>query len=253
MRCPIQRRSHRVVIAGNNQFFERILDLISHELNGHHDLIVDSLLHCPELGLLEEQTGDAAAAMEHYQTAFKHAPALADPKVNPEILSSKLQLGAQVRHFGGERFEKGLPMQYMQPAEVRKMQKQFSEPSMPRPTPTAAPAAGVTVQPTPTPTTAAEEGSEAGSAARSTSTTAGAGAAGGAAVRGGSRGSGGSSTTEPRSGSTPYGVPTPVPPSGSSGGTAGAVGGAPRIGSTSPEARLRPPWPGLHDIVNVFV
>ncbi len=43
--------------------------------------------------------------MKHYEMAFKHAPELADPKINPEVLSSRLQLGAQVRHFDSERFE----------------------------------------------------------------------------------------------------------------------------------------------------
>jgi hypothetical protein len=201
------------------------------------------------LGLLEEQTGDAKSAMEHFQQAFKYAPELADPKVNPEILSSRLQLGAQVRHFDGERFEKSLPMRYMEPAEVRKVRKQFTEPSMPMPTPTTAPEAGVRVQPTPAPKATAEAGSEAAATGRrQPSGTAGAAAAGGSAARGGSRSGSGSTSEAPATGASPYGFPTPVNREG--GGTGG---GSPQIGNTSPDASLRPLWPGLHDVITAIV
>ena len=41
------------------------------------------------LGLLEEQFGHSVQAMQHYEQAFKSDPALANPKVNPEVLSSQ--------------------------------------------------------------------------------------------------------------------------------------------------------------------
>jgi len=188
------------------------------------------------LGLLEEQTGEAKSAMKHYEMAFKHAPELANPKINPEILSSKLQLGAQVRYFDGERFEKTMPMPFMEPAAVRKAQRKFektqpvtamSEPEMEgraAPTPVSAGAVSRTSQ---TSTVRRSQGSVAGAAA------------------------GVSAEELPDAGSTPYGVPEPV----SRGATTGARGGevAPQIGETSPEANLRPLWPGLYEIVNALI
>ena len=87
------------------------------------------------LGLLEEQTGEGKSAMKHYEMAFKHAPELANPKVNPEILSSKLQLGAQVRHFDSVRFKNTMPMPFMDPAAVRQAKKQLGETPPPTSTP----------------------------------------------------------------------------------------------------------------------
>jgi len=50
--------------------------------------------------------------------------------------------------------------------------------------------------------------------------------------------------------STPYGVPEAVN-QGASGSSGGST--APRIGDTSPEASLRPLWPGLYEIVAAFI
>ena len=190
------------------------------------------------LGLLEEQNGEAKSAMQHYEMAFKHAPELANPEVNPEILSSKLQLGAQVMHFDSRRFEKIMPMPFLEPATVRKVRRGFE----PAPTLIPTPASeAVNVQPTPT--TVQKNGTASGTGSRTTTSA----AAAGASV--GSTGSG-SSATLPDANSTPYGVPETI-----NHGTTGSSGGtrAPRIGDTSPDASLRPLWPGLYEIVAVFI
>jgi hypothetical protein len=202
------------------------------------------------LGLLEEQTGEGRAAMEHYEMAFKHAPELADPKVNPEILSSKLQLGAQVRHFDSERFEKIMPMPFLDPAALRKARRQVEK------TPSSS---GSTVTADDR-SEAADPDREAAAAPESRTqppsqtqpSRSGAAAGGAAAVQ---TRRGGGTPTEPSEGlpdtqSTPYGVPEPADrgATGSRGRSA-----APQIGETSPEVRLRPLWPGLYRIIDAFV
>ena len=198
------------------------------------------------LGLLEEQTGEGKSAMKHYETAFKHAPELANPEVNPEILSSRLQLGAQVRHFDRQRFEKTMPMPFLEPATVRKVQRKFEPP--PTPVPTPIPEAVSSAAPTPMPGrgNASGGGSQAPAPRKPRSGSTAGAAAGGTAV-----GGGGSVEGLPDAESTPYGVPVPV-----RGGATGAGGGggiSPQIGETSPEASLRPPWPGLYKIVNALI
>ena len=193
------------------------------------------------LGLLEEQTGDATAALEHYQEAFRHAPELADPRVNPEILSSKLQMGAQVRYFDGQRFEGNMPMPYLDPAQVTKVRRQYEKEPPPKPEPTAEP------------TTASGQAESYGESSGVSSQSPRSGSVGGAAAAGAatgpSRNRGGSTTTLPSAEETPYGMPTP----GRHGGGSGTVRPSPQIGSTSPEARVRPLWPGLHELVEAFV
>lgn len=194
------------------------------------------------LGLLEEQTGEAKSAMEHYEMAFKHAPALADPEINPEILSSKLALGAQVRHFDRERFEKTMPMPYLEPKTVREVRRQYED----TPTPTATPWPTPVIRMTPTP---APTGGDAGSArgSRGAAGTA-AGAAAGGAAAGGSR----SGRSTPSTGSTPYGIPEAAG-AGAAGSGAGGGGATPQIGDTSPEASLRPLWPSLYRLAAAVI
>ncbi len=184
------------------------------------------------LGLLEEQNGEAKSAMQHYEMAFKHAPELANPQINPEILSSRLQLGAQVKHFDTQRFEKTMPMPFLEPATVRKVQRGFERASTLVPTPEL-----VIVQPTPAPV---QENGTATSTGSSTPTR-----------RSPTRSSkSGSSAPPPDANNTPYGVPEAVNQGagGSSGGTT-----APRIGDTSPDASLRPLWPRLYEIAAALI
>jgi len=206
------------------------------------------------LGLLEEQTGDAKAAIDHYQRAFRHAPELADPQINPEILSSDLQLGAQVRHFDGQRFERAMPMPYLEPASVRAVMRQFEPTPTPLPTPMPEPGGQVT-EPATTTGSAASRRAAPGvrsPGTSSTATTGGAGRTGGSpASRSRTRGSGSSGSELPEAGTTPYGVPVEAAPRG---GTAPSGGNpSPRIGDTSPEASLDPVWPGLYDLIEAIV
>ncbi len=205
-------------------------------------------------GLLEEQTGNGRAAMEHYERAFKHAPELADPAVNPEILSSDLQLGARVRHADGKRFERGLPMRYLDPGSVRQVQRQFVPTPTPAPTPIPEPARR-TVAPTGGAESAPSRRASPGVRKPQTGSTSSAASPGGSRSGSGApartRGSEAERSPLPDPGSTPYGFPTP-PPSGS-GTVPSGSGASPRIGDTSPEASLEPVWPGLYDLIEAIV
>jgi tetratricopeptide (TPR) repeat protein len=48
------------------------------------------------LALLEERTGHPSKALEHYRKAFELAPGLADATINPDLLESRIYLGAIV-------------------------------------------------------------------------------------------------------------------------------------------------------------
>jgi hypothetical protein len=111
------------------------------------------------LGLLEEQSGHPTEALEYYRRAFKFAPSLADPKVNPELLYSELQFAAAMRHQQRERFTHILPMPYLQENRVEKMKAAFAEglpvaelDPLAKPTPPATQALVPTPTPTPQPT-----------------------------------------------------------------------------------------------------
>jgi tetratricopeptide (TPR) repeat protein len=79
------------------------------------------------LGLLEEQTGHPSKALNYYRRAFKFAPVLADPKVNPEILYSKLDLGALLRRGERNRFSETMPFTYLQPGRVKQLRAVYTE------------------------------------------------------------------------------------------------------------------------------
>jgi hypothetical protein len=85
--------------------------------------------------LLEEQTRHPSRALEHYQIAFKHAPELADPAYNPEVLSSKLSLGATLYHNEQERFATVSPMSYLRPGRVKRVWSQYAPTPTPEPMP----------------------------------------------------------------------------------------------------------------------
>lgn len=74
-------------------------------------------------GLLEEQLGHPKKALSHYERAFKSAPELANPIVNPELLSSQLVLGAQLRSIDQISFTNNLPMRYMEPGRVEQVRE----------------------------------------------------------------------------------------------------------------------------------
>jgi hypothetical protein len=196
------------------------------------------------LGLLEEQTGHPTKALKHFEKAYEHAPALASPKVNPEVLQSKLQFGAAVKQSSEERFTEAAPLAFLEPEQVQEVRRQYLPTPSPSPTPTATPVA------TPTPTSRAVRptppAATGGGAAGATDAS-GAGAEAAASSRVRPRRPGGSSprpTPGPADEASPYGVRRP---SGSSGITGGGVR------SVSPEASLQPWWRKMPEWILAFV
>lgn len=179
------------------------------------------------LGLLEEQLGHTPDAMKHYEQAFASDPALANPKVNPEVLSSRLALGAQLRHYDQVRFEQALPFRYLEPRQVRKVREQYEPTPIPPPPETVEAeergeqeqVAGTTVSraPTATPVATAPPPRPAPPSRRV----------------------------------VPQRQPTSPTPKPSEGGE--APYGAPQIANTSGEAHMIPRWSGSWEIAQVLV
>jgi hypothetical protein len=192
------------------------------------------------LGLLEEQTGHPSKALEYYTRAYKSTPELADPKVNPDVMYSKLQLGAALYHQDRERFTETVPMPYLDPAEVRKVKAQYLPTPTPTPVPTPTPKVHrATTRQMPEATTTGGTSPQRGTTGAATG-----GAATGGAVTGGSRVRTRPTAPDPDR-ETPYGVRRPT----ESGGTTAA--GAPR--SVSPEASLAPLWNRFPEWILAFV
>ena len=82
------------------------------------------------LGLLEEQLGHSSDALYYYRRALKFAPELANPRVNPEIMTSKLMLGVQLQDQDRRRFKDSLPMPYLEPGKVERVRRRY-EPKPP--------------------------------------------------------------------------------------------------------------------------
>jgi hypothetical protein len=190
------------------------------------------------LGLLEEQTGHPTKALEHFEKAYEHAPTLADPKINPEVLQSKLQLGAAVKQSAEERFTATAPLAFLEPKQVQEVRQQY----LPTPTPSPTPIATSVAIPTPLartvrPTPAASP--------RSGATGAEDGVAPSSRVR--PRRPSGTSpqpTPGPVDESSPYGVRRP-------GDSGGSVPGGVR--PVSPEASLHPWWRKMPEWILAFV
>jgi len=87
------------------------------------------------LGLLEEKTKHPSKALEYYDRAFKHAPELADSEYNPELLNSKLYLGAALSHNDRSNRAARMPMSYLQPNRVNRVWSRYA----PTPTPSLPP------------------------------------------------------------------------------------------------------------------
>ena len=194
------------------------------------------------LGLLEEQTGHPTKALEHFERAYEHAPGLADPKVNPEVLQSKLQFGAAVKQSSEARFTVAAPLAFLEPKHVQEVRQQYLPTPTPSPTPTATPVA------TPTPL--------ARSTVRPSPVASPRGGATGAA--GADEGAAPPSRVRPRrpSGTAPRPTPGPVDESSPYGvrrpsDSSGTVGGGVR--SVSPEASLHPWWRKMPEWILAFV
>lgn len=95
------------------------------------------------LGLLEEQSGKASDAIHHFRRAFKFAPELADPEVNPEVLSSRLALAGRLQNEARTNFGRLVPLTYLEPDEVAQVRTRFLPPppaeAASEPAPDAAP------------------------------------------------------------------------------------------------------------------
>lgn len=170
------------------------------------------------MGLLKEKTGHPKEAMDYYRRAFKFAPDLADAKVNPELLYSDLQLGAQLLTLERSRFSRSAPMPYLEPKQVQDVRNQFEPPpsASASPTPLAASGSGAGGGPPQGPTVSVGREPSPGSTGM-----------GGAPAAGPSEPTG----IRPQRPARP--TPTqPVPP--------GAI--PPRISTASPEASFHPSW-----------
>ena len=190
------------------------------------------------LGLLEEQTGHPTKALEHFEKAYEHAPSLADPKVNPEVLQSRLQFGAAVKQGAESRFTKSAPLSFLEPEQVREVKQQYLPTPSPTPTPT------VTTQVSPTPVTRVRPTPPAATPTRAV----GAEEEGAEPSRVRPRrpvGPAVSPTAPPVDQSSPYGVRRPS----SSGGTPTGAGVRP----VSPEASLDPWWRQMPEWILRFV
>ncbi len=77
------------------------------------------------LGRIEEELGHTRNAMDYLRKAFRHAPELADPKVNPEVLDSKLALGAELVAYDQRQMERNLPARYLRPKQVAHVRRQY--------------------------------------------------------------------------------------------------------------------------------
>jgi hypothetical protein len=111
------------------------------------------------LGLLEEQLGHSSNALYYYRRALKFAPELANPRINPEVMASRLMLGVQLQDIDRRRFEESLPMRYLEPGMVERVRRQYEPTPIPKPEATPEIAAAQApprdevrqVQPRPTP------------------------------------------------------------------------------------------------------
>jgi len=203
------------------------------------------------LGLLEEQEGHSTAALDHFRRAFKSAPELSDPKVNPEMMASELAFAAKLREYHRINFKNSMPMPYLDAGKVKKVRKLYeSTPPPKRSSKGAEEAAEEMVEetvedqesppPTPAPAESSVESQTPPQARPAPVRRAPSSSSGGAAST-----SGAASASVPPDPSGATSAPT------SQGG--GPPLGAPAIGSTSPEARLEMAWPVLWDIAAALV
>lgn len=186
-------------------------------------------------GLLEEQEGHPSKALKLYRRAYKHAPELADPVINPEVLYSNLQLGAALRQSASERFENLAPLAYLEPDEMRRVRAPWEQTSVPTPVPGEKQA------------TESHDGGSSSTAGAGTGT--GAPSPAGSAARGVAAGSanrpGRPPANQPSAGQDVSGVvprrPTSTQPSSGT-GEKGDIPSFLHVPGASPETYLRPWW-----------
>lgn len=182
------------------------------------------------LGLLEEQLGHSSNALYYYRRALKFAPELADPTVNPEVMSSKLMLGVHLQDQDRRRFQGTLPNPYLEPAEVNRVMRRYELPPPAQPEDLQEPAEATdSVEPpqeeprqmqpaaTPRPTVQAPP------------------------------------PRPPAPRRAPQRTPTPFATDGGEGGVDAAPWGTPKIGSASSEALLLPRRTALARLAEVML
>ena len=97
------------------------------------------------MGMVSEELGDVDGALFYYQRAYRFAPELADPAVNPQVLYSDLQIAVRTRSYHGRFLERNMPMELVEPEGfVSEGSKQPSEPLVP---PSASPTGGLVAVP----------------------------------------------------------------------------------------------------------
>jgi tetratricopeptide (TPR) repeat protein len=73
------------------------------------------------MGMLQEKTGHPSRAIYHFRRAFKFAPELSDPRVNPEVLYSELYIAGLLRISDRDRFTDYMPMGMVEADKVDRM------------------------------------------------------------------------------------------------------------------------------------
>ncbi len=107
------------------------------------------------LALAEERCGLRSAAIDDYVRAYRHAPDLANPDLNPLVYDSDLQTEAALKYYRERVVASTLPVPPIDPAAVRQMMQIRAAkegPQAAQPTPQVP--AGPQVQPTPQPSSA---------------------------------------------------------------------------------------------------
>ncbi|MCP4899263.1 MAG: tetratricopeptide repeat protein [bacterium] len=93
------------------------------------------------MGLLQERAGRPSKALHYYRRAFKFAPELSNPRVNPEVLYSELHLAALLRIRDRDRFTGYFPMPFLEPGKVEAARAQYEPEPVPQETPLPDPTA----------------------------------------------------------------------------------------------------------------
>ncbi len=91
------------------------------------------------LGLCDEQLGYTTEAIHYYQRAYRFAPELMDPEVNPAVLYSHIQVSARVPTLMKRLVTRQLPLDFLEKEKVSKIRSQFEPTPTPSPEPTATP------------------------------------------------------------------------------------------------------------------
>ncbi|HHQ49092.1 MAG TPA: tetratricopeptide repeat protein, partial [Acidobacteria bacterium] len=78
------------------------------------------------MGLVEEQTYNGSTALKYFEKAFSVDPELADPKVNPAVLESRIARAAAGVQNRRDIFRSSMPMGYLEPKEVETTRARYT-------------------------------------------------------------------------------------------------------------------------------